>query len=112
MEEPYVEGLATHGDPESCAGSREDVGEALTGAQAGRVLSRENTCTSGVLTVWTCWKATSAGSPSRDSAGPHAVGDLAHACEALRTGTGRSQGCPIGEGRWGRKGKSEDVLPR
>ena len=40
MKEPYAEGLATHGDPESCAGSREAAGEALTGAHAGRVLSR------------------------------------------------------------------------
>lgn len=41
MKEPHVEGLATHGGPESCAGVRKDVGEALTGALAGRVLSRE-----------------------------------------------------------------------
>ena len=41
MEEPYTEGVATHGDPESCAGDREAAGEALTGARAGPVLSRE-----------------------------------------------------------------------
>ena len=41
MEEPDTEELATHGDPESCADLREGVGEALTGARAGRVLSRE-----------------------------------------------------------------------
>jgi hypothetical protein len=29
MEEPYVEGVATHDDPELCAGAREGVGEAL-----------------------------------------------------------------------------------
>lgn len=42
MEESYVEGLASHGGPESCVHIREDVGEALTGVRAGRVLSREN----------------------------------------------------------------------
>lgn len=41
MEEPHVEGVATHDDPESCAQDREALGEALTGARAGRVLSRE-----------------------------------------------------------------------
>ncbi len=42
MKESHAEGLASHGDPESCAGSREGAGEALTGAHTGRVLSREN----------------------------------------------------------------------
>ena len=41
MEELYVEGVATHGGPESCVHIREGVGEALTGVRAGRVLSRE-----------------------------------------------------------------------
>ena len=39
--ESHTEGLATHGDPESCRGVREGAAEALTGAHAGRVLSRE-----------------------------------------------------------------------
>ena len=110
MQEPYVEGLATHGGPESCAGARKGAGEALTGAQTGRVLSRENPCTSGVPTVWTVRKARPAGSRSRDSVGPHAVGDLEHACDTSRTGTGRSQGRPDEEGRRGRTGKSEDAI--
>jgi len=40
MEVSYVEGLASYGGPESCVHIREDVGEALTGVRAGRVLSR------------------------------------------------------------------------
>ena len=43
MKEPYREGLATHPDPELCAGDREASGEALTGAHAGQVLSSEIT---------------------------------------------------------------------
>lgn len=35
------EGLATHTDPESCGVAREGNVEALTGARAGRVFSRE-----------------------------------------------------------------------
>jgi len=41
MKESYVEGLATHDGPESCAVGGNTVGEALTGVRAGRVLSRE-----------------------------------------------------------------------
>ena len=41
MKESYVEGLATHDGPESCAAFWEERGEALTGVRAGRVLSRE-----------------------------------------------------------------------
>ncbi len=42
MREPYGEGLASHTGSESCAwNSRKAAREALTGAQAGRVLSRE-----------------------------------------------------------------------
>ena len=37
----YEKGVATHFGPESCAGVREGVGEALTGERASRVLSRE-----------------------------------------------------------------------
>jgi hypothetical protein len=38
MKELYIEGLATHDGPESCVGVREGVGEALTGARAGRAM--------------------------------------------------------------------------
>jgi hypothetical protein len=37
MEELYVEGLASHDGPESCAGVREGAGEALTGVRAGGI---------------------------------------------------------------------------
>ena len=41
MKEPYGEGLASHTGSESCAHSRKAGSEALTGAHAGGVLSRE-----------------------------------------------------------------------
>jgi RNA-directed DNA polymerase len=41
MKEPYGEGLASHTGPESCARNCKVEGEALTGAQAGGVFSRE-----------------------------------------------------------------------
>jgi RNA-directed DNA polymerase len=42
MEELHVEGLATHGDPESCAASCEGRGEALAGVRAGRAIEPRN----------------------------------------------------------------------
>lgn len=41
MKESYIEGVANHSDPESCAVVCKGKGEALTGAGVGRVLSRE-----------------------------------------------------------------------
>jgi len=42
MKEPYIEGLATHDDHESCVGARKDAGEALTGARAGKAIEPRN----------------------------------------------------------------------
>lgn len=41
MKDPYGEGIAGRTGPESCAGNRKGVGEALTGGGMGRVSSRE-----------------------------------------------------------------------
>ena len=49
----YVEGIAGHGGPESCAGAREGGGEALTGVHAGRVSSREKLKVQGADAVET-----------------------------------------------------------
>jgi RNA-directed DNA polymerase len=51
MKESDGEGLATHTDPESCGAAREDSVEALTGARAGRVFSRERTFLRGADAV-------------------------------------------------------------
>lgn len=41
MQEPHIEGVANHDDPESCAAGREARREALTGAGMGWVMSCE-----------------------------------------------------------------------
>jgi hypothetical protein len=43
----YVEGVAIHSGPESCAVIREGGSEALTGVRTGQVLSRERTMIPG-----------------------------------------------------------------
>src|SRR5262245_17902614 len=45
MKEPYGEGVANHTGPESCIGGRKAADEALTGENAGEVLSSEITLT-------------------------------------------------------------------
>jgi hypothetical protein len=57
MEKLYVEGVAIRGGPESCVAAREGVGEALTGARAGRAIEPRNT-QFGVPTPSSRWKAT------------------------------------------------------
>ena len=54
MKESYGEGLATHTDPESCGAVREGGVEALTGARAGRVFSRERNFLRGADAVRRC----------------------------------------------------------
>jgi RNA-directed DNA polymerase len=51
MKESYGEGVATHTDPESCGAACEGGVEALTGARAGRVFSRERTFLRGADAV-------------------------------------------------------------
>ena len=51
MEELYIEGVATHGDPESCVDVPRGRGEALTGARAGRAIEPRNQALRGADAV-------------------------------------------------------------
>jgi RNA-directed DNA polymerase len=51
MEELHAEGLAPHGDPESCVDVPRGRGEALTGARAGRAIEPRNQGDRGAHTV-------------------------------------------------------------
>jgi hypothetical protein len=77
MEELYVEGLATHGDPESCVDVPRGRGEALTGARAGRAIEPRNS-EFGVPTLSQRWKATLLVAFSRAVGGPRVVRDPWH----------------------------------
>jgi RNA-directed DNA polymerase len=111
MKESHVEGLATHGGPESCGVSRKGRAEALTGVRAGRVLSRERSLV-------------------RDADAVGMVGrhHWAHRNREMRTGPARSKtpctygntshenreilGSPVTDGVAGRVGKSKDARRR
>lgn len=111
MKESYGEGVATHTDPESCGAACKGGVEALTGARAGRVFSRERIFLRGADAV-------------RRSGRPHS----AHRYREMRRDPARSQTpctygntshenreipCPpVADGAAGRVGKSKDVRRR
>jgi RNA-directed DNA polymerase len=65
MREPYIEGVAIHGGPESCVGVREGTGEALTGVRAGQAIEPRNQ-RSGVPTSLTEAEGNIAGGAKRE----------------------------------------------
>jgi RNA-directed DNA polymerase len=108
MEELYVEGLATHGGPESCVASCEGRGEALTGVRAGRAIEPRNV-SSGVPTLFAKRKATSRAALARAVSGPRAVWEPGH----VRNLHVREPGEPVSarplDQRAGRSGNAEAV---
>ncbi|MBF8305018.1 MAG: hypothetical protein HW398_206 [Acidobacteria bacterium] len=111
MKESYGDGIATHADPESCGAACKGGVEALTGARAGRVLSRERNFLRGADAV-------------RRSGRPHPVdryreiGRDPARSETLCTYGNTSHEnreilCPpAADGVVGRVGKSKDVRRR
>ncbi len=75
MQVHYNEGLAIHIDPESCAGTREGVGEALTGDRIGQAIEPRKP-SSRVPTPCRWRKAKRTGASSRVPARPGVVADL------------------------------------
>jgi len=77
MRMPDIEGVATRDGPESCAGTCEGAGEALTGVRAGRAIEPRNQ-RSGVPTLCNLRKAIPPVALSRAAGGPRAVGEPGH----------------------------------
>jgi hypothetical protein len=111
MKEPYGEGIASHTDPESWWCRRESALQALTGARAGRPLSREET-SSGCRRRGKERKATSLlpldarqyGDPARSKT-PCTLGT------SLRENR-ESPRSLVENGTTGRVGKSKDAIRR
>ena len=70
MQEPDVEGVATHDGPESCGGVREDVAEALNRGMHGRGIELRNQHIRGADAVQRKRKATRRASLCEMLAGP------------------------------------------
>lgn len=109
MKESYDEGVASHIDPESCAGDRKGLSEALIGVRAGRAWSRVILLKSRVPTLWD----EAEGNTGRvGSARPVWTlrGRRPQArTETPGTGIGRSHDCLCWQGNRGHIGKSEDA---
>jgi hypothetical protein len=116
----YGEGLATHTDPESCAGSRKGAGEALTGAHAGRAIEPRKHLLLGADAVIASGRQHD---PAQEC--EHGIGLARSKNSGSREGDGR--GCmrgismrenrevpcsPVADGATGRGGKAKAVTHR
>jgi hypothetical protein len=109
MEELYVEGLATHGGPESCVDDPQGRGEALAGARAGRAIEPRNHNDRGADAVQEVEGNIASGARREPLGGPRAVGEPGH----VRNLRAREPGEPMsvrppGQ-RAGRSGNAEAV---
>ena len=109
MEELYVEGLATHGDPESCVDVPRGRGEALTGARAGRAIEPRNQFF-GVPTLSGRRKATLLAALPRAVSGPRAVGEPGHVRNLHAREPGEPAPARLADHRAGRSGNAEAVI--
>ena len=111
MKESQVEGLATHGGPESCGVSHKGRAEALTGVRAGRAIEPRKKLSSGRRRSRDLRKAALGASVSRDAHGSCAVedpgtyGNTSHENREVL-------GSPVTDGGAGRFGKSKDARRR
>lgn len=112
MEELYVEGLASHDGPESCAGAREGAGEALTGVRAGGAIEPRNVLDPGCRRRAPERKATSLSASSRAGGGPRVVGEPVHARNLQAREPGDPMAARAGDHRAGRSGNAEAVSLR
>ena len=78
MAELCTEGVASHGGPESCAGVREGVGEALTGVRAGWAIELRNKSFWGADAVPASGRQHLRQRDARAVGGPRAVRDPGH----------------------------------
>ena len=108
----YIEGVAIHGGPESCAGVREGVGEALAGVVQAGLLSRDITCL-GCRRRHTGRKATFSSALARAGGGPHAVTGTWACTEFFMRENREIRSSPASGGlpAAGRGGNAEAVIP-
>jgi hypothetical protein len=108
MKESYVEGLATHDGPESCAVAREGGSEALTGVRAGRVMSRERDSLRGADPVGE-WGRPHRPCRYREARPDPARSETPSTCGNTSRGNREIPSPPTVDGTAGRVGKSKDV---
>ena len=111
MKEPHREGPANHPEPESCGGTREGMAEALTGAGAGRVSSREiNEIGSADAVLGSGRQHLGARHRECPVGSPRSETPL-HAPKLLTREPGDLAVALPEDGRWGRTGKAQAARP-
>ncbi len=110
MQEPDMEGVASHHGPASCAGGGNAAGEASAGVRTGQPLSSEIKALGAPTGL--SGREGHAGRRARRErrSGPTESQTLACA-ETLCTRTGRPQRLPVGLWPWGRSGKASGRNP-
>ena len=83
MQVHHDEGVANRIDPESCADTREGIGEALTGERIGQPLSRESTLIPGADVV-PLTEGTTDGRDSASAQTARAKSPASNCCEACQ----------------------------
>ena len=111
MEELYAEGLATHGDPESCVDDPRGRGEALTGARAGRAMEPRNQAIRGAHAVSLAEGNTLDG-VMRESRESPARSETQGMCGNSMRETGDPVPARLADHRAGRSGNAEAVILR
>jgi RNA-directed DNA polymerase len=110
MKESHTKGLASHGNPESCASTREGAVEALTGAHTGGILSRENRCNQGADAVVLSGRLHTGARQGEHTRDP-ARSKTSSTCGNLMRENREIPYPPLGDGPGGRAGKVDDRNP-
>ena len=110
MKESDAEGPASHGDPESCVGTREGAGEALTGVHAGGLLSYEIRLNQGADAVVRSGRQ-HARTRHGECAGDPARSETSRRCGNSMREHRETPGPPAGDGPEGRAGKAVGRRP-
>jgi hypothetical protein len=108
MKEPYIEGVATHDDPESCAGVREDVGEAFDRGTGGLGIEPRNQPVQGADAVKSGGRQNETGRHREPRHGP-ARSETPRTSGIFLHGNREIQSSPAAEGAAGRIGKAGAV---
>ena len=95
MEELYAEGVAIHGDPESCVGDPRGRSEALTGVRAGWAIEPRNQRVRGADAVLWCGRQHRRRRYRESSSDPAGSENLCMRAISPDARTGRSHGHPF-----------------
>lgn len=110
MQEPDIEGVANHDDPEPCVVPREGDDEASVGARMGRVLSREIRQNRDADAVIRSGRQNDQHRQREVLVGP-ARSETPHTCGNFLRENREIPRSPIADGKMGRFGKVNDPTP-